>query len=170
MEQWETIPEFPIYEVSTEGRIRNVETGHLLALRPNQRGVVYVGMQLSPGSQVVRAVAPLVAQAFCLPPVSSWDTVIHLNGNAADNRASNLEYRERWFAIQYQRQFSEQPYSRRIYDAVRCDTCGVVYDDSFAAAVTHGLMERGIVLNCVGVTDGVPPLWHRFSLADTSSA
>lgn len=167
--RWETIGEFPNYEVSDDGSIRNKETGHLLALRPNQRGVVYVGMQRTPGDQVVRAVAPLVAQAFCHPEHPAWDSVCHANGNVSDNRAINLVYRERWFAIQYQRQFLEQPYQRRIYSDVQCNTCGEVYADSFAASVSHCLMEKAIVLSCVGVIDAVAPTWHDFSIADTSS-
>jgi hypothetical protein len=105
MEVWRQIYEFPGYSVSNMGRVRNDETGRIMALSRNQYGIVNVGLVLG-RKQYKRSVALLVADAF-LPTWESevFTSPIHLNGDRSDCRAENLMWRPRWFAAKYHRQF-----------------------------------------------------------------
>jgi hypothetical protein len=81
MEHWLSIDEFPRYSVSDQGRVRNDDTGRILATTINQAGVVMVGLTRD-GRQYKRGVAKLVADRW-LPHHGSDDifTVpMHLDG------------------------------------------------------------------------------------------
>src|SRR5690348_13611375 len=105
MEVWRQIYEFPAYSVSNMGRVRNDDTGRIMAMSRNQFGIVNVGLVVG-RKQYKRSVALLVAEAF-LPTWESevFTSPIHLNGDREDCRAENLMWRPRWFAIKYHRQF-----------------------------------------------------------------
>lgn len=89
-EIWKEIKDFPMYEVSNQGNVRNKET---LKLRKPQINQGYVWMLLSEGSGKPkgRAVHRLVAQAFIENPENKAE-VNHKNLDKTDNRAENLEW------------------------------------------------------------------------------
>lgn len=91
-ERWLPIAEYPSYEVSSLGRVRNIRTQHILKPAPNSKG--YLCVLLYKGSKRNRRthlVHRLVARAF-LPNPSNLPQVNHLNGQKRDNKEVNLEW------------------------------------------------------------------------------
>lgn len=91
-EQWIPVADYPAYEVSSLGKVRNASTRHVLKPAPNSKG--YLCVLLYQGSKASRKtflVHRLVAQAF-LPNPSHLPQVNHLNGQKGDNKAVNLEW------------------------------------------------------------------------------
>lgn len=84
-----------LYEVSDQGRVRSLRRsgtpGRVLAQRQN-RGRLYLLVRLSRNSQrKIKTVHSLVLGAFVGPRPAHME-VRHLNGNAIDNRLTNLAY------------------------------------------------------------------------------
>src|SRR5262245_11949338 len=92
-ECWKPIPDFPEYEVSTNGRILNRRLGHVLTGTVTRRGHRQVNVRGSRRRMSV-AVHRLVATTFLGPPPSGH-VVRHLNNNKLDNRPVNLMWAPR---------------------------------------------------------------------------
>jgi hypothetical protein len=94
MEEWRTITDFPNYQVSSLGNVRNIPKGETKCL-PHERtdGYVKVWLKTSEKSKgKTMRVHQLVAQAF-LPRPDEYRYVIHLDKDKTNNRVENLEWR-----------------------------------------------------------------------------
>lgn len=91
METWKVISEFPRYEVSDEGNIRQVATKKLMKVHEMSHG--YISLNLSLGRGIKRRVLVhrIVAAAFCSGYTAGYE-VDHINGDKSDNRAFNLRW------------------------------------------------------------------------------
>lgn len=90
LECWRTVPHFVNYEVSDAGRVRRIGTSGALRDAAHPRGYRTVCLYRS-GRRFTRTVHSVVASAFM--PDRPPDTEInHIDGNKANNRATNLEY------------------------------------------------------------------------------
>lgn len=90
---WKPIPDFPDYEASDSGLIRNSVTGRVRNIKArncNGTGYYMTPMRVN-GQWRLRTVHRLVAAAF-LGPCPSGREVNHKNSNKLDNCADNLEY------------------------------------------------------------------------------
>jgi hypothetical protein len=161
VEDWREIETFPRYSVSSLGRVRNNETGHLMAMRVNNTGIVNVGLCVD-GVQYSRAVGLLVAKYFLPDPeTDAFDTPINLDGDRFNNEVENLLWRPKWFAVKYHQQFKTPP--RSILKPIEDVTTGQRYDDTWIAAIQFGLIHWDLVLSIVGYM----PIWptkQRFRL------
>ena len=90
MEIWKTIIEYPNYEVSSEGRVRNTKTGRVLRPCTNKDGYQRVGLRLNGGQNRI-LIHRLVAHSF-IPNLENKPQVNHINGIKTDNRVENLEW------------------------------------------------------------------------------
>lgn len=89
-ELWRPIPDYPNYEASTLGRIRNAHLGHLLAGTVTKDGYRQVSVR-GGGRRRVAYVHRLVAFAFHgMPPAGH--VCNHISGNKLDCRPLNLEW------------------------------------------------------------------------------
>jgi hypothetical protein len=90
MEIWKDIKDYEgYYQVSSEGRIRNITTGHILKGDTNNLGYKRVWLYAPVTKRIF--VHRLVALAFC----DNWSeekVVNHKDGNKQNNTASNLEW------------------------------------------------------------------------------
>ena len=87
---WKAVEDFPKYEVSDDGRIRNRFTGHILSPWESTGG--YLSVRLCEnGKEYTKRLHRLVAKAFC-ENTSGRDQVNHKDGNKKNNAASNLEW------------------------------------------------------------------------------
>lgn len=86
---WKTIEEFPLYEISDTGCVRNKKTQRELALTIQPSGYVRVNLRKD-NQSYSQYVHRLVAQAF----VEGDHTleVNHIDGNKQNNTATNLEW------------------------------------------------------------------------------
>lgn len=86
METWKPSREGH-YEVSDAGRVRNAATGHVVTPWSTPTGYLIVGI----GKRLREYVHRLVAEAFVPGKIDGFE-VNHLDGNKANNSASNLEW------------------------------------------------------------------------------
>ena len=88
-EIWKGIKDYPKYEVSNLGRIRNIKTGRIL--KPNFSGRYYSVELFNETGSKRKNIHRLVAEAF-VERKSGQDVVNHIDGNSFNNSASNLEW------------------------------------------------------------------------------
>jgi len=168
MEEWRMVQHFPNYSVSSYGRVRsdivygNGNTGRILTPIPNQRGIVNVGL-VHNGVQFKRSVALLVAHAFIhtARPLS-FNTPINRDGDRSNNHVDNLLWRPRWFAREYFGQF-RRGIARISMPIVELKT-EEVFEDSWAAALTYGLLDKEIE-EAIANKTYVWPTYQRFEVA-----
>jgi hypothetical protein len=88
METWIQIEDFPNYEVSNHGRVRN-RTGKVLKQHYHSN---YLGVGLSKGGKIhTKDTHRLVAISF-LPNPDGKPQVNHKDGNKDNNHSSNFEW------------------------------------------------------------------------------
>lgn len=168
MEEWRVVQHFPNYSVSSAGRVRsdikfkNGNTGRILTPKANQRGIAQVGLWHNE-VQYKRSVALLVAHAFIhtARPLK-FNTPINLDGDRFNNRVENLMWRPRWFASEYFQQFR----SRRagITTPIVEVKTEEVYENSWVAALTFGLLDKDIY-EAIRERTYVWPTYQRFEIA-----
>lgn len=142
MERWLQVDEFPRYQVSDQGRIMNIDTERVMSMVVNAAGVLAVYL-VRDGTQYSRGVAKLVASHFLPHSTDMNSAPMHRNGDRTDNRAENLVWRPRWYAIKYLRQFEEYrpPY---VHVPVKEMESGLVFPNSWEATQHFGLLEYEI--------------------------
>lgn len=159
-ELWEPIEDFPGYSVSSYGRVKNDLTGRILKTSPTQRGSVKVGL-IFEGVQKTKLVNVLVAEAFLPKPTNPlFDTPINKDTNKENNCVDNIEWRPRWHAISYSRQFKEN-YQHRYTGPILEPYENVRYDHIEHAAVVNGLLFKDIFAGCLSL-EPVFPTWQIF--------
>lgn len=87
IEEFKEIEEFPKYEVSNLGRVRNKNTGKILKTRKSNSGYLYVSFWRDHNRFVHR----LVAKTFISNP-NNYPEVNHINEDKEDNCIDNLEW------------------------------------------------------------------------------
>jgi hypothetical protein len=165
-ESWAEIEEFPGYSVSDKGRVRNDVSGRILVLTENQYGLVKVGLSKE-GKQHARSVALLVAQHHLEKPPDNtvFDTPINLDGDRHNNRAENLMWRPRWFAVKYHQQFG--PDARTGYKTpIQVLSTGEIYPNSMAAAMRYGILAEDTVKSVI-LNTYTFPTFQKFKLMNS---
>jgi hypothetical protein len=90
-ETWKPVVGYEgLYEVSSEGNVRNVKTGKILKPKNNRRGYLFVGLHKN-GAVKNRYIHRLVAQAF-IPNPNKLPEVNHKDEIKANNNLDNLEW------------------------------------------------------------------------------
>lgn len=149
-ERWAEISEFPGYSVSDHGQVKRLDTKTLLSPTTKPGGLHMVGL-MKDKQHFKRSLPLLVARAFVPPhPYPKFDTPIHLDGDRSFNHWTNLMWRPLWFARRYMQQFSDghQTWDTTIEDV----ETHIVYQDSWSAAVHHGLLDMEIVMSMLNNT------------------
>jgi NUMOD4 motif-containing protein len=144
VEEWLKVDRFDRYSVSSEGQVRNDDTGRIMAIRRTKLGVYYVGLQGDNSIQKNRSLGSLVATAFVEGYSEDFNTPIHLDGDRSNNRASNLMWRPFWFAKRHQAQF-RRPYPELEVPVVERKT-GEVLPRMWEACLKYGLLESDLHL------------------------
>jgi hypothetical protein len=165
-EQWAQVPDFPKYKVSNFGRVQRDDRENSVGVHENQQGIAYVSLMGGPDGdqQFHRGLARLVALAFLPRRNDAFDTPINLDGDRLHCHVENLEWRPRWFAIQYHMQFRKR-WENPIESPLRDMETGEMYDNSWVVALTFGLLEKDVVLSVDNYTV-CWPTFKRFQYAD----
>lgn len=94
-ERWKAIEDFPGYEVSDRGKVRNSKTGRVLKqqeLKQSRRNSTLLAVcMMRERKKALKTVHRLVAAAF-VPNPDGLPQVEHINGELFDNRAKNLRW------------------------------------------------------------------------------
>jgi hypothetical protein len=143
--EWRPIRLFPGYSISSEGFVRNDESGQQMALLVNQHGVVHVGLTRN-RVQYKRAVGLLVANAF-IPNIHgpAFDCPINLDGDRYNNRVANLTWRPKWFAVKYYQQMEEAHFEDP-YPIEEVESHQEFYNP-WMAAMAYGILQVDILLS-----------------------
>lgn len=156
-EEWKTIEEFPIYEISNLGRIRNVvidkEMKHSKTQFGHHKITLYDEWN---DKRYTRSVALLVAQAFCEVPDHRCNRVIMLDGDLDNVVASNIAWRPGWFVWKYSRQFKEpQPLNFQNLPVVEMIT-DTRYENIMEAGIALGMLWQDIWMSCLNGYSYIP--------------
>lgn len=95
-EIWKKIPEFSLYEASSEGRIKTFNwkgSGREAIMKPAKDGSGYLRTMLKGENGIIRTIKVhrIIAKTFLLNP-DELSEVNHINGIRDDNRLENLEW------------------------------------------------------------------------------
>lgn len=89
MEEWKQSEEFPSYDISDEGKVRNRKTGRILKTNISEKGYERVSLSEN-GVSKTRSIHTLVAETY-IPDYEVGMGVIHKDNNPLNNHADNLE-------------------------------------------------------------------------------
>lgn len=144
--------DFPLYEVSSTGRVFNRNTGREVRPSLTQAGQVKVGLIHISGSRKTVLVKQLVAEAFVEGQTELFNTVINLDGDQNNNHFSNLVWRPRWFALQWARQNTRISEGKKpqyfVGEVLDLDT-REVYDHTVDASKHTGSAPSEIFSSCM---------------------
>lgn len=161
LEQWKTIEDYPLYEVSNMGRVRsnnNPKNPKILRFGTTKGGYKQVVLTKEKGSGWSKsfAVHKLVAKAWVENP-DGKPHIDHISTIKTDNRASNL----RWVTpkenahneITYQRiaeknRQREEKRRKQVYQYDKDLNLIAIHESTLQAAKTLGISQGNIVLNC----------------------
>ena len=91
MEMFKTIKEYPLYSVSTMGRIKKNSDNKILSPSKKPNGYMQINLFTNDGRRKKEYVHRLVAITF-IPNESRLPEVNHIDGIRDNNRVSNLEW------------------------------------------------------------------------------
>lgn len=148
MEQWRSIPDYPPYEASNMGRIRNKLTGYILKQQKHRLGYSVVGIIIQ-HKQIIKYVHRLVALAF-IPQTGK--EINHKNEIKSDNRVTNLEWCDRTYNINYgtSNERKRKKMGRRVKQITSDGNVICVFDSTKQAGIETGINYRHIQELCKG--------------------
>jgi hypothetical protein len=89
---WKAVPSNLAYEVSDDGRVRNIITGHLLSVKPHVRdGYMHVKLRKN-GKIDGRSVHRLVCEAFHGKATRGKNNAAHRDGDKKNNHPKNVRW------------------------------------------------------------------------------
>lgn len=148
-DSWLVLPNHQGHEVNAEGQIRNIKSGNILKTSVNQSGVRYASIQNTTTRQYEnKAVAKLVAEAFCPGQTRDANTVLHLDGDTENNRADNLMWTTRWHAMGYHDELNRYGIEREHKARVQLHESGRIFKNALDAAKQTGCLPSAIDYAC----------------------
>src|SRR5512136_2589031 len=146
IELWKVVNEFPNYEVSNLGGVRNIKFHRPNKTSLNNRGSLITAFYKG-GKLYRRALSTIVAKSFLPPPErDDFDCVINLDGDKLNCVWTNLAWRPYHFAVKYNRERIYDPFpdwNTTFYD----QSTGESYQTLQECAIRYGLLEGAIYMS-----------------------
>ena len=152
-ETWKTIKEFPNYEVSTYGNVRNVKTGKILKPLKTPYGYLQVELFNNGKSQFIK-IHVLVAKAFLPDTGKNPDGTImighhqvnHRDECKINNNLLNLEWCDARYNLNYSNipKKSQPLATEATKKKVQCIETGFIYESAFDAERKLNLRKNSI--------------------------
>ena len=138
---------FPLYSISDLGEVMNNDTWTAKTHFKNQHGLRFV--TLYQGShRMSRQVSALVAETFIrgMYPLE-WKTLIYLDGDIDNVKASNLAYRPRSYALRYNKTIRSVDRSQWefAHTAIDWDGGELQFDNVVDSAMHFGILMDEIL-------------------------
>ena len=99
MEKWKTVEDYPNYEISNFGRLRNKNTSYILKEIIDKSGYITFGVTVNGKSKFLKS-HRLVALNFIPNPNNKLE-VNHIDEDKSNNRVVNLEWCDRKYNVNY---------------------------------------------------------------------
>ena len=93
-EVWKTSISFPLYEVSSFGRLRRIKNGYIMNPRINVGGYREASLTVTPGTYKMAKIHRLVAEVFCegYDEAEGRTIIDHIDQCSYNNYYKNLRY------------------------------------------------------------------------------
>jgi hypothetical protein len=156
MSEWETMIEFPDYEMNRDGRIVNYHTKRVIEPSLNGKRALKINLRKD-GKVCTRSVGRLVCRQFHGEP-EYGNTVIFRDNNPTNIHADNLKWGTRSFAWEWTHQSAKG--KPRVNRPIERLATGEIYANSLEAALAVEGIERYIVL----AASHPDAWWYRQSL------
>lgn len=157
MDFWRVIDAFPDYEINPSGDVRHRRRMDLKGTRHNQGGDLIIDLSRD-AKKHTRKVSLLVAKAYLESPNPEiFNSVIHKDGDKSNCEVGNLEWRPRWFVIEYNQMFKHRPYNV----SVEIEQTGEIFGTLREACVKYGLIEKRVYSS---LSDGSRSFPHEFRM------
>jgi hypothetical protein len=164
-ERWKRIPRYARYEVSDQGRVMNSRTERILGTSLGHSGMVRVAL-FDGHQQITCSLALLVAEAFVPGQDDFSNTPLHINGDPSDNRAVNLAWRSRSFALRHRLQYTQKSLTAYMVGPVRHVATGEIFETIVDAARQYGLLVQDVRRSCYDWRVTLQPGGHKFEWAN----
>lgn len=146
-ETWRAIDGFPKYQVSDQGRIKNIESCRIFTGTKDAFGYVHVRLINPKGTYTLKKVHRLVAETF-LPNPEGKPIIDHIDGDKTNNALSNLRwvtYSENSKAYEASKgKRRSAPINRMLAQYTMDGELVAVYDNALEAARMTGFGDFGI--------------------------
>lgn len=140
MEQWKSYNKIPTYEVSNEGRIRNVNTGHIMKTNYNNRGYEQVTLIANRKKNQIK-IHKAVAETFN-PCNDDKLEVTHKDGDRKNNHADNLIWRTKRDIIK--KTYADGRKQTHRMRAIRCIETGEEFESIVECSRVMGIGVNSI--------------------------
>lgn len=145
-ETWRPLQEFPLYEISTQGRIRNAGTLAIRSVKPNHRGFPTLGLYgKDDPTRYFRQVNMLVAQTFLdKPEHRTMTSVWHVNGDIADCRAANLKWETKARVMEWNQMWRDGV-PRYKTPKIMVNKTGRIFENAYECGKYVGELETAVI-------------------------
>lgn len=157
MEEWKKIDNFPNYEISNFGNVRNIKRNKEISAIYDKNGYKKVHL-FNNGKDKMLFVHRLVAKAF-IPNPENKPTVNHIDGNTSNSNINNLE----WATFSEQQLHSIYVLGNKNIITDKCRIAGInkrkrpvkredgtIYESIVEASLNNNVSETNIRKCCIG--------------------
>lgn len=153
-ETWRSLDDFPKYQVSDQGRIKNIQTERIFTGTKDAFGYMHVRLINPYGGYTLKKVHRLVAETF-LPNPDNKPIIDHIDGDKTHNELSNLRwvtYSENSKAYEDAHQGRSKTYAknRKIAQYTLDGTLVGTFSSMKEAGTVTGCGDFGIYSACAG--------------------
>lgn len=140
MEEWKQICEYPLYDISNYGKVRNRKTGRILKTYISEKGYEIVSLRKD-NQSYTEAIHRLVADAYISLNENNMG-IIHKDNDILNSYADNLEWNTR--SEISKRSFDKGRKQAHLMRTIRCVETGEIFESIEECSRKTGIGRRSI--------------------------